>query len=231
METNICERIQNLKIKLDLSIASNIRDLNESWHMKEKIKQDLRAELSHTHDERKVKNIESTIHTLDKMQDKILETMRTWSEAQVLCECTCDSYINEPIDIPLNRTYCTCVGSKDVLTFIENFLGHQNALCAENILKDQFNAGYCYYFALMLKAAFNRGEICWCAPYGHICWVDDDKTPYDIYGICTSDCEHYIPISFLGDALQDFLHTDKSFCASKEDIQNIIDRYLKSVNE
>ena len=53
---------------------------------------------------------------------------------------------------------------KDVISFIEGFLGDHE------IIWQTFTAGYCYYFAVMLKDAFQRGEICWCAPYGHICW-------------------------------------------------------------
>lgn len=55
------------------------------------------------------------------------------------------------------------------------------------IIWQTFTAGYCYYFAVMLKDAFQRGEICWCAPYGHICWVDDNGVPYDISGVCDSN--------------------------------------------
>lgn len=71
---------------------------------------------------------------------------------------------------------------KDVISFIEGFLGDHE------IIWQTFTAGYCYYFAVMLKDAFQRGEIRWCAPYGHICWVDDNGVPYDISGVCDSEC-------------------------------------------
>lgn len=128
----------------------------------------------------------------------------------------------------INEEYCGYKGSKDVLDFINTFLTHNKTDVADEVLKNQFSAGYCYYFAVILKAAFNRGEICWCAPYGHFCWVDEDGIPYDIYGICVSEAEHYIPYYFLGEALNDFLHTNKTFNATKEDIQQIIDKYLLS---
>lgn len=133
--------------------------------------------------------------------------------------------------VNINEEYCGIKGSKDVLNFIKNFLNHNKDKCnADKILKEQFTTGYCYYFAVILKTAFNRGEICWCAPYGHFCWVDEDRTPYDIYGICISEAEHYIPYYFLGEALNDFLHTDKKFNATQEDIQNIIDMFLAQQN-
>ena len=128
----------------------------------------------------------------------------------------------------LNEEYCGNKGSKDVLDFIEKFLTHSTNDIAEEILKDQFTTGYCYYFAIILKTAFNRGEVCWCAPYGHFCWVDEDGLPYDVYGLYVGEAEHYIPYYFLGDALNDFLHTDKVFNATKNDIQSIIDKYLLS---
>lgn len=130
-------------------------------------------------------------------------------------------------DIVLSE-YCGMKASEDVVSFISNFLNHTKDKTAISILQQQFAAGYCYYFAVMLKSAFNRGEVCWCAPYGHLCWVDDDGVPYDIYGICISEADYFIPVSFLGDALDDFKHTDKVFNATPQDIQDIIDRYLQS---
>ena len=127
----------------------------------------------------------------------------------------------------INKEYCGVKGADDVLNFIEQFLSHGNSDEADEILKNQFNAGYCYYFAVMLKAAFNRGEVCWCAPYGHMCWVDNDGTPYDIYGLCISEADYFIPVSYLGDCLNDFLHTNKAHCTTKEEIQDIIKRYLE----
>ena len=130
------------------------------------------------------------------------------------------------VNIQINRGYCNFKGAEDVLNFIEGFLSHNNSYEADEILKDQFNTGYCYYFAVILKAAFNRGEVCWCAPYGHMCWVDDDGTPYDIYGICISEADYFIPVSYLGDCLNDFLHIGKPHCTTTKEIQAIIRKYL-----
>lgn len=131
------------------------------------------------------------------------------------------------MNIKINRSYCGMIGNKEVLNFIENFLGHQKSFEADEILKNQFNAGYCYYFAVMLKAAFNRGEVCCCVPYGHMCWVDDDNTPYDIYGICTSEADYFIPVSYLGNCLNDFLHIDQPHYTTQKEIDEIIQRYLE----
>ena len=68
---------------------------------------------------------------------------------------------------------------EEVLRFIYDFSVKQGYGEAEDVLYQQFASGYCYYFACMLKAAFNRGEVCWAAPYGHIVWVDENDIPYD----------------------------------------------------
>ena len=110
---------------------------------------------------------------------------------------------------------------KDVISFIEGFLGDHE------IIWQTFTAGYCYYFAVMLKDAFQRGEICWCAPYGHICWVDDNGVPYDISGVCDSECDFYIPVRYIPEGIADFKHIPhKAFNASKEYIETAIQRQL-----
>lgn len=116
-----------------------------------------------------------------------------------------------------------------VLQFIDLFYTYNtNNEDEQEVLRKQFHAGYCYYFAVMLQAAFNRGEICWCAPFGHICWVDVDGIPYDVEGICISEAEYYIPVSYLGGALADFKHVPGvAYNATKDDPQKIIERYLE----
>ena len=84
----------------------------------------------------------------------------------------------------------------------------------------------------MLKTAFNRGEICWAAPFGHIVWVDDDGIPYDVEGVNDSECDYYIPISFLGDAIFDFMHVEgKEYSATDDDLDRIIKEYLEFKNK
>lgn len=115
----------------------------------------------------------------------------------------------------------------EVEEFIETFLNKHN-LVGE--LETQFANGFCYHFALMLKGLFNRGEIVWAAPFGHIMWKDIDEVPYDIYGAYGSEYEYLIPIEYLGEDIKDFTHLssdNKRNGASKERIQEIIDNYLR----
>lgn len=97
--------------------------------------------------------------------------------------------------------------NKDVSDFINWFYetaSQDNCNCDN--LRTLFMNGACYYFAVILKTAFNRGEICWCYPLSHICWVDIDGTPWDIERVCISEYEDLIPVSFMGDILFDFMH-------------------------
>lgn len=95
---------------------------------------------------------------------------------------------------------------EEVLRFIYDFSVKQGYGEAEKVLYQQFISGYCYYFACMLKAAFNRGEVCWAAPYGHIVWVDENDIPYDISGVNKSETDDYIPEYMMGDTILDFKH-------------------------
>ena len=114
--------------------------------------------------------------------------------------------------------------NKQILYFIANFIYHCG-IDADEIIQEQFRAGYCLHFAMILKEMFPGGEICWCAPFGHMVYVYKD-IPYDIEGINTSDCDHYIPISFIKEGIKDFMHIPGiGFNASEEYIQDAINRY------
>lgn len=117
--------------------------------------------------------------------------------------------------------------NKDVIDFIVTFNWHNGKFYdLQESIRSQFRAGYCYYFALMLKDAFERGTICWCAPFGHIVWVDDDGIPYDIEGVYDGEAEYYIPISYIQEGIADFKHVPgKEFGASEEYIDAAIERY------
>lgn len=67
-----------------------------------------------------------------------------------------------------------------------------------------FHAGYCYYFALMLRDAFSGGHLVWMKPFGHICYMYQGL-PYDIEGIYVGDGE---PVLYdeLGPTLEQFRH-------------------------
>lgn len=95
------------------------------------------------------------------------------------------------------------------------------------VIRSTFRAGYCWHFAQLLKATFRRGQACWTAPYGHFVWMDDNGVPYDVEGVHTGECEYYIPESYLGEHVHDFLHIpgDGAPPATKEQVLAIIRRY------
>ena len=68
-----------------------------------------------------------------------------------------------------------------------------------------FSNGYCYYFAKILQDAFPNGTICQCYPFGYIVYVYDGIA-YDIDGVSNSECEMCMPVSLLGEAIDDFRH-------------------------
>lgn len=107
------------------------------------------------------------------------------------------------------------------LTEVENFINKfmlNIAKTAEEleILRRQFRSGYCWYFAHMLKDAFNRGTVVLAAPFGHICWQDENKMVYDIEGEYTGEASYFIPEEF----------AEKVFPGSMLDFKHIKDDYL-----
>lgn len=110
---------------------------------------------------------------------------------------------------------------ENVLTFIDNiYQGKED-------IRRLFRCGYCFYFACILKEAFQRGEICWAAPFGHIVWKDIDDTAYDIEGEYCGEAFYFIPISYLGDLVEEFRHIpEKEYpIATREDLVSIITKY------
>lgn len=86
---------------------------------------------------------------------------------------------------------------ENVLNFIDKFALSKGADAYNNIIQPLFRSGYCYYFAIMLKDAFNdEGELCLCCPYGHIVWMYKG-VPYDIEGVYNGEAELFIPLRFL----------------------------------
>ena len=128
-----------------------------------------------------------------------------------------------------NLKYCP-TANEQVLRFIADFLYHGvqevNITVSAESIRSTFRAGYCYYFAHMLREAFNRGTVCWAAPYGHIVWVDTDGNSYDIEGVNFSDCQYYIPCSYIGGHVDDFKRVPGvTFNASREFLESIIKKY------
>lgn len=103
--------------------------------------------------------------------------------------------------------------SKEILQFILTILYRNEAIA------NFFAAGYCYYFALMLKDAFG-GEILWKKGNSHIVWADTHNEPYnetkhivyDIYGVY-EDYERgqLVPINNLKSDLESFRHRGHDF--------------------
>lgn len=95
-------------------------------------------------------------------------------------------------------------GNKTVIQFIADFLYH--AEDKSDAVATLFTTGYCYYFAVILKEAFRRGAICQTWPFGHIVWVDEDGTAYDIYGTNPGEYVELVPVDRYGDTLNAFRH-------------------------
>lgn len=148
-----------------------------------------------------------------------------------------NSFVNTATDILSGKKFTE--QQKTVLNFISRFTSGKvgfklicNPIECSRVVSRLFNDGYCYHFAAILKATFRRGEICVAYPLGHIVWVDIDGIPYDIYGINSSECEHYIPEKFLGDHIYNFIHDGiHNIDISEEDLVRIKNEYLKSIEE
>lgn len=121
---------------------------------------------------------------------------------------------------------------RQVIEFIADFTlnkSRNNNDC--ELIRTLFMDGYCYYFAHMLKLAFQRGEVCVCAPFGHFVWVDNN-IPYDIEGVSISEAEYYIPEKYLGDTVKDFLQVSNiAHHTTEEEIQQIIDNYKADLEQ
>lgn len=123
--------------------------------------------------------------------------------------------------------------SAKVISFIADFrfvgLTVDSALDRAEIIREQFRNGYCYYFAHILKVAFNNGEVCWAAPFGHFVWKYNNEI-YDIEGVYYGEAELFIPETFMGDSVKDFKHVrGEVFNATKHDIDRFIDEYKQSL--
>ena len=83
-----------------------------------------------------------------------------------------------------------------ILVFIAEFLTATGMDTGRmETVRRLFQAGYCYYFALILKEAFPDGEVSWAAPFGHIVYVYQG-IPYDIDGVYKGDAMEYIPVKY-----------------------------------
>lgn len=83
---------------------------------------------------------------------------------------------------------------------------------------DLFANEYCYYFAIMLQKAFNRGNICWHRNYGHIVWEDTTGIAYDVDGVFTDYNEgDLLPVDeSLEDLIVDFKHNGETYSSGSK---------------
>ena len=96
--------------------------------------------------------------------------------------------------------------------------------------------GYCWHFAHMLQDTFNRGAVVWAAPFGHICWQDNDGKVYDIEGEYTGEAFYMIPEKFtemiVSENMLDFKHIpDKIHNTDRNEIIKIIKAYCKETGK
>lgn len=103
--------------------------------------------------------------------------------------------------------------SVDVLNFIENF--NAKSVTLFNV----FNDDYCYYFANMLKEAFERGGVYWSPYEDRIVWVDTNDVAYDVGGVCTGLTE-VIPIEYLGRLVHNFRYIKTRYIPANEMLWN-----------
>ena len=133
-------------------------------------------------------------------------------------------------------------GNSSVIRFINQFKTLFKELTIEetDTIEKVFRNGYCYYFAIMLKDAFNRGEVCMTYDCKHVVWIDDDNVAYDINGIFgwytdTSNKDNYwngllVPVEKIPNYIESFKHipdkpgTDRAgmeeFDNVKKDMEN-----------
>ena len=92
---------------------------------------------------------------------------------------------------------------------------------------NKYTNGYCYYFAKILQAAFQRGDVVILAPHSHLVWRDIDGKLYDITGeVNERDYEEFecqIEEEYLGDHLKNFLQREGyTHNTTKEDVKQLI---------
>lgn len=128
--------------------------------------------------------------------------------------------------------------TNQVLKFIGDFAGYDKLPEYDwEVIRKKFRAGYCYYFAHMLRNAFDRGEVCWAAPFSHIVWVDTDGTPYDIEGeykgeafyfISEGLIELYHDLGLTNTSMNEFKHIGHDYHSTKEDLIDLMRKYCKA---
>lgn len=134
-------------------------------------------------------------------------------------------------DYHLNKCRIKEFLNMDVLNFIADIAFKPN--CDAESTRLLFRTGYCYYFAVILKDAFNRGEVCAAYPFSHFVWVDDNGIPYDIEGVYEGESEDFIPLRYFN--LEDYLgfkqlNSSDTVC-SRQRLDEIHEIYKKDKKE
>lgn len=98
-------------------------------------------------------------------------------------------------------------------------------------IRSHYRAGYCYAFAHMLKAVFNRGQVCWAAPTSHVCFLDEDNIAYDCEGRYSGEAYDMIPEKYCGNLLEGYKHIPgHDHFITKEEILEVISNYVQEMN-
>lgn len=135
---------------------------------------------------------------------------------------------------------------KVIIEFIDNFSTLFGEFQQEEIdaVSAVFSRGFCYYFAIILKEAFDgRGEIYMTRDDRHIVWMLDNVA-YDINGVyriyprSANNGNFYngelIPIAMLPNYINSFKHvvpgTTKKGMAERKAVQKIMD-VQKDIND
>ena len=96
-----------------------------------------------------------------------------------------------------------------VIEFIANVMYHGGYNVSPDdsteTIRSLFEAGYCYYFALMLQNAFPDGKICLCYPFGHIVYAYNNIA-YDICGVSDAEWECLVDVSDILNLMNSIRH-------------------------
>ena len=66
------------------------------------------------------------------------------------------------------------------------------------------------HFAHMLKTVFERGEVCWAAPFSHFCFVDSDGKAYDGGGRYKGETLYMIPERYCDKFIDAYKHAGET---------------------
>ena len=122
--------------------------------------------------------------------------------------------------------------TKVFLLTTENYKEARSNDCVQYVinrgLRQHYEAGYCWHFAHMLLSVFERGKVCWAAPFSHYCFVDEDGIAYDGGGRYCGEAVYLIPEEDCPGCVDGFRHIKgEGGIDSKTELLLIIKRYCK----